>query len=122
MEALLHRRRRHDQPRVVALPGAEPRTARKRWIAGTNIEPGVKAGLAATRNGRIGVIGTEATIATGAYEREFGKRSDDVELISKACPKFVDFVEAGDTTSDAVFAAAVEYLTPLKEAGWRSGR
>ncbi|MGH2808806.1 MAG: glutamate racemase [Actinomycetota bacterium] len=83
----------------------------------TVIEPGVKAGVAATRNGRIGVIGTEATIAMGAYEREVAKRSEDVTLLSQACPKFVDFVEAGDTTSDAVFAAAEEYLAPLKEAG-----
>jgi glutamate racemase len=83
----------------------------------TVIEPGVKAGVAATRNGKIGVIGTEATIATGAYEREVAKRSSEVTLISKACPKFVDFVEAGDTTSDAVFAAAEEYLAPLKASG-----
>lgn len=83
----------------------------------TVIEPGVRAGIAATRKGTIGVIGTEATIASRAYDREVAKVDPTVALISQACPKFVDFVEAGDTASDAVFAAAVEYLAPLKEAG-----
>ncbi len=83
----------------------------------TVIEPGVTAGVAATRNGKVGVIGTEATIASRAYEREIAKTAGEVTLMSQACPKFVDFVEAGDTTSDAVFAAAEEYLGPLKEAG-----
>lgn len=83
----------------------------------TVIEPGVKAGVAATRNGIIGVIGTEATIDSKAYEREISKVSDAVTLVARACPKFVDFVEAGDTTSDAVFAAAEDYLGPLKDAG-----
>lgn len=83
----------------------------------TVIEPGVKAGVAATWNGKVGVIGTEATIATKAYDREISKTAGDVTLMARACPKFVDFVETGDTTSDAVFAAAEEYLGPLKEAG-----
>lgn len=83
----------------------------------TVIEPGAKAALAATRNGKVGVIGTEATIASRAYDREIAKTSGDVTLVARACPKFVDFVEGGDTTSDAVFAAAEEYLGPLTDAG-----
>ncbi len=83
----------------------------------TVIEPGVKTAIAATRNGRIGVIGTEATINSKAYETAVRKSGAKVELFSQACPKFVDFVEAGDTTSSAVLAAAEEYLRPLKEQG-----
>ena len=83
----------------------------------TVIEPGVRAGIASTRNGKIGVIGTEATVESRAYDREVAKASSDVSLFSRACPKFVDFVEDGDTTSDAVFAAAEDYLGPLKDAG-----
>jgi glutamate racemase len=83
----------------------------------TVIEPGVKAAIAATRNRRIGVIGTEATIDSGAYDKAVAKTKANVELISKACPKFVEFVESGDTTSDAVLAAAEDYLLPLKEQG-----
>ena len=83
----------------------------------TVIEPGVKAALAATRNRRIGMIGTEATVASRAYDREIAKSRANVSLISKACPKFVEFVERGDTTSDAVLTVAEDYLGPLKDAG-----
>lgn len=83
----------------------------------TVIEPGVHAALAATRNRRIGLIGTEATIRSKAYEKTFERTKENVELLTEACPKFVEYVEAGDTTSDALITAAEEYLTPLKEAG-----
>jgi glutamate racemase len=77
------------------------------------IEPGVRAALAATRSGRVGVIGTEATIRSGAYDRAVGSRAS---LVSAACPAFVPFVEAGDTTGAGIAAAAREYLRPLQEA------
>lgn len=83
----------------------------------TVIEPGVRAALAATRNRRIGVIGTEATVSSGAYESAIQKTRANVEYFVRACPKFVEFVESGDTTSDALIAAAEEYLLPLKEEG-----
>ena len=83
----------------------------------TVIEPGVRTAIAATRNRRIGVIGTEATIDSGAYADAVAKTRANVELISQACPKFVEFVESGDTTSDAVLAAAEDYLLPLKARG-----
>ena len=78
------------------------------------IDPGVRAALRATRNGRVGVIGTEATIASGAYERAV---AGDAELVSAACPAFVPFVERGDTTSDDLLEAARSYLQPLIDAG-----
>jgi glutamate racemase len=80
------------------------------------IDPGVRAGLRATRNGRIGVIGTEATIASRAYERAI-RELNGAELFSAACPAFVPFVESGDTTSDELLEAARGYLQPLTEAG-----
>ena len=80
------------------------------------IDPGVRAGLRATRNGRIGVIGTEATIVSGAYERAI-REQDGAELFSAACPAFVPYVERGDTTSDELLDAARGYLRPLSEAG-----
>lgn len=83
----------------------------------TVIEPGVKAALGATKNRRVGLIATEATLYSRAYDATVKELAPGVELISQACPKFVDFVERGDTTSDAVLATAVEYLTPLKEEG-----
>lgn len=81
----------------------------------TVIEPGVRAAVAATRNRRIGMIGTEATVDSRAYESAMAKTRANVELFAQACPKFVEFVESGDTTSDALLGAAEEYLLPLKE-------
>ena len=79
------------------------------------IQPAARAAVRATRNGRIGLIGTVATVSSGAYERAF--EGADVELIARACPRFVEFVERGDTTSPALITAAREYLSPLLEAG-----
>ncbi len=81
------------------------------------IEPGVRAALRATRNGRVGVIGTEATIASGAYERAVAREDGGIDLIGAACPAFVPHVERGDTTSTELLAAARTYLSPLRDAG-----
>jgi glutamate racemase len=79
------------------------------------IEPGVHAAVAATRNRRIGLIGTQATVDSGAYDRAVAETRANVTLVSRACPRFVEFVERGDTTSDEVIALAREYLAPLKQ-------
>jgi glutamate racemase len=78
------------------------------------VNPGARAALRATRNGVIGVIGTEATIATGAYQRAIGST---VELHVAACPAFVEHVERGDTSSHELRAVTREYLGPLMDAG-----
>jgi glutamate racemase len=70
-----------------------------------------------TRNHRIGLIGTEATVASGAYDRAIARNGADVRLFSAACPVFVEHVEAGDTSSDTLLGAAREYLEPLDEEG-----
>src|SRR5437870_696279 len=81
------------------------------------VDPGARAGVLATRNGRVGMIGTEATVRSGAYDRAVEGTGRDVRLFSQACPAFVEFVERGDTSSPELFDAAREYLAPLKEAG-----
>ncbi|MGH2735608.1 MAG: glutamate racemase [Actinomycetota bacterium] len=81
------------------------------------IEPGVRAAIAATRNRRIGMIGTEGTVGSGAYDRALASTRANVTLFSKACPRFVEFVERGDTTSDEVLSTAEEYLGELKRHG-----
>ncbi len=78
------------------------------------VNPGSRAAIRATRNGIVGVIGTEATIATGAYQRAMGSA---VTLHAAACPAFVDHVERGDTSSPELREAAQGYLEPLMEAG-----
>jgi glutamate racemase len=80
------------------------------------IDPGVRAAVRATHNRRIGMIGTEATVKSGAYDRAVARTGKDVELLSQACPVFVEFVERGDTSSPQLFAAAREYLAPLQAA------
>ncbi len=79
------------------------------------IEPAVKAAIAATRNRKIGLIGTVVTVDSGAYDKAVAASRANVSLVSQACPRFVDFVEAGDTTSDELVAVAEDYLAPLKE-------
>jgi glutamate racemase len=81
------------------------------------IDPAVRAAARATRNGWVGLIGTQATVSSGAYQRAFGRIAPKVEVVARACPLFVEFVERGDTTSPALMRAAEEYLGPLQEAG-----
>ena len=71
-----------------------------------------------TRNGRIGVIATEATVESGAYERAIREASPDREVeIFSACPLFVPLVEEGETDSQIAHLVAEQYLAPLREKG-----
>jgi glutamate racemase len=81
------------------------------------IEPGVRAAVAATRNRRVGLIGTEATVSSHSYDQALQATRANVALFSQPCPRFVEFVERGDTTSDEVLATAEGYLAPLKREG-----
>jgi glutamate racemase len=62
------------------------------------------------------VIGTAGTIQSRAYHDAFAAASG-LELFTRACPRFVEFVEAGVTSGDELFAVAEEYLAPLRDAG-----
>jgi len=80
------------------------------------ILPAVRRAVATTRNGRIGVIGTSATIASHAYQDAFAA-ARDTEIAAVACPRFVDFVERGITSGRQVLGLAEGYLEPLQRAG-----
>jgi glutamate racemase len=80
------------------------------------ILPATRRAVAATRTGRIGVICTRATAESRAYEDAFAA-APHVELLTRACPRFVDFVERGVTGGEELMAVAHEYLDPLTEAG-----
>ncbi|GAA2027881.1 glutamate racemase [Agromyces tropicus] len=80
------------------------------------IQPAVRRAVAATRNGRVGVIGTAGTVQSRAYDDAFAA-APHLELVSAACPRFVEFVESGVTTGPEVLAVAEEYLAPLRTAG-----
>ncbi|MGQ0575814.1 MAG: glutamate racemase [Pseudonocardia sp.] len=79
------------------------------------VRPAVRRAVAATRTGRIGVIGTRATVASGAYQDAFAA-ARDVEVTAVACPRFVDFVERGMTSGRQVLGLAQGYLEPLQRA------
>ncbi len=81
------------------------------------IDPGARAAVRATRNHRIGLIGTKATVDSGAYDRAVARLGADVRLVSRACPAFVDFVERGDTSSEELRTIATGYLEPLRTEG-----
>jgi glutamate racemase len=79
------------------------------------IDPGIRAAVAATRNGCVGVIGTVGTISSGAYQRAIAGLRAPVTLTCAACPGFVEFVERGDTASDQVHILAERLLAPLRD-------
>lgn len=81
------------------------------------VEPGLRAGLRATTRRHVGMIGTAATVESGAYEAALERMRSDVVLESVACPRFVEFVESGETTGAAVAGVAAEYLAPLRSSG-----
>lgn len=98
------------------------RDARERYTARYGIpvveviQPAVRRAVSATRNGKIGVIGTLATIGSRAYEDAFAA-APQLSITSVACPRFVEFVENGITTGTELMETAEEYLAPLKAAG-----
>jgi glutamate racemase len=79
------------------------------------ILPAARRAVAATRSGRVGVICTEATATSQAYDDAFAA-APHIELQTAACPRFVSFVEAGITGGPELLACAEEYLKPLQQA------
>ncbi|MCG3175860.1 MAG: Glutamate racemase [Candidatus Omnitrophica bacterium] len=78
------------------------------------IEPGARQALSVTRNGRIGIIGTKATIGSGSYEACLKRLDPRVKVYSEACPLFVPLVEEGWLDGDITQRVARSYLEPLR--------
>jgi glutamate racemase len=81
------------------------------------IEPGAKAAVAATRHGRIGVIGTDATIRSSAYAKAIKTLDGSIEVFGLACPLFVPLVEEGWTDGVVAELTAERYLKDLAGKG-----
>jgi glutamate racemase len=79
------------------------------------IQPAVRRAVAATRSGKVGVIGTRATIDSQAYLDAFAA-APHLQITSTACPRFVEFVERGETSGEAITQVAREYLAPMISA------
>ncbi len=80
------------------------------------IRPAVRRAVAATRNDRVGVISTQATATSRAYPDAFAA-APGVTVTSQACPRFVEFVEAGVTGGADLISVAHEYLDPVAAQG-----
>ncbi len=80
------------------------------------IRPAVRRAAAATSNGIVGVISTEGTHRSHAYPDAFAA-APQLQVVSRACPRFVEFVEAGVTGGPELLSVAREYLAPMSEAG-----
>jgi len=80
------------------------------------VEPGARR-VRMTKSNRIAVIGTSATIASGAYEQAIRRLKRDVELIAKPTPLFVPLAEEGWLDNDVAEAVARRYLAGLSDEG-----
>lgn len=79
------------------------------------IDAGVRAAVAASRSGRIGVLGTAGTIASGAYDRAIRRALPNARVFAQPCPLFVPLVEEGQASHPATRLLAEEYLHPLQD-------
>ena len=81
------------------------------------VEPTVEAAIKATKNGKIGIIGTEGTIKSGSYKNKILGINKDIEIYERACPLFVPLVENGYLNSPATKIITEDYLGEIKKAG-----
>lgn len=79
------------------------------------VEPTCEKAMSITKNGKIGIIGTEGTIKSGSYRNKMLKVNPELEIYETACPLFVPLVENGYVKKEATYLIAEEYLAPLKE-------
>lgn len=79
------------------------------------VKPGANAAVAATKNGRIGVIGTDGTVNSGLYTKYIRGMNEKAEVIGKACPLFVPLVEEGMINDTVTEEMAERYLSDLKD-------
>ena len=98
------------------------RDARERYTVARGIpvveviQPAVRRAVASTRNNRVGVIGTSATVTSKAYDDAFAA-AVDLQITSVACPEFVDYVERGVTSGPELLKVAEQYLGQIRDSG-----
>jgi glutamate racemase len=81
------------------------------------IEPGSSAAVRATKNRKIGLIATQATVDSSAYQRAIKKVNKDIKVFSAACPLFVPLIEGGFADAEETKRTALGYMKPLLKAG-----
>jgi len=80
------------------------------------IEPGAKAAVATTSNGKIGLAATKFTVNSKAYHKEIKRINPEIEIFANPCPKFTSLVELGQFETTKTYQVAKEYLKPIKDA------
>jgi glutamate racemase len=121
LEVMDHLVEQHVKLLVIACNSASAavlRDARERYQVPVVevIQPAVRRAVHATRNGHVGVIGTQATITSGAYGDAFAA-APKLRLTQQACPRFVDYVEQGITGGPELMRVAHDYLDPVVASG-----
>jgi glutamate racemase len=81
------------------------------------IEAGARAASRATKNGKVGIIGTETTVSSSAYTKAIREINADIDTVGQSCPLFVPLVEEGWIDDDVTLAVAERYLRVLKNKG-----
>lgn len=81
------------------------------------LEPAVKPAAKATRNGRVGVLATAATLGADRFDRLMENHAAGVRVVSQACPGMVELVEQGEVEGEAVRTTLADLLEPLRTAG-----
>jgi len=81
------------------------------------INPGARAAIHRTRFGIVGVIGTEGTVKSRAYDLALTRLNPDVKVVSRACPSFVPLVEDGNFHSEDAYSIVEETLRPMRQSG-----
>ena len=81
------------------------------------IEAGARAAAKVTKNGKVGIIGTETTVRSSAYTRAIKAIHAGIDTLSQACPLFVPLVEEGWIQDDITLSVVERYLAPLKKEG-----
>lgn len=92
---------------------------RARWptLPFVGTEPGIKPAVAATRNGRVGLLATPATAASARLHALIERHAGDCEVVVRGCPGVVNRIEAGDLDSDELRTLVAQHCSPLREAG-----
>ncbi len=83
------------------------------------VDPGARVAARASRTGNIGVIGTQGTVSSGAYQAAIRRERPAAQVTARACPLFVPLAEEGWTDADdeVVRGVARRYLAPIRDAG-----
>lgn len=79
------------------------------------VKPGARAAIQNSRNGRIGICATEATIKSGSFTSRIKELAPSCQVFEMACPRFVPLIESGQLQGLETLAAVREYITPLQK-------